>query len=52
MKKLLLILTLLLCAAVPSNAALVVATCGTVPITYTAGQVRQITVDTTGKICT
>lgn len=52
MKKILLVSALLLCTSVSSDAALVVATCGTPPVTYTVGQHRQITVDTSGKICT
>lgn len=52
MKKTLLAALLVLCCTVSSDAALVVATCGTAPITYTVGQVRQITVDTSGKVCT
>lgn len=42
---------LLACTSVSSDAALVVATCGTVPVTYTAGQIRQLTVDTNGNVC-
>lgn len=34
-----------------SSTATVVATCGTPPLTYTAGQSYAITMDTTGKLC-
>lgn len=41
--------------AVPAHAqttsAVVVATCGTPPVTYTPGQPNPITQDTTGKVC-
>jgi hypothetical protein len=54
MKKLFLIAALFLlpCAAhAQSTSAIVVASCGTPPAGYTAGQNRQITQDTTGKLC-
>lgn len=51
MKKLFFVLLIACCVPVSSEAALVVAACGTVPTTYTPGQVRQITVDTNGQIC-
>ncbi len=51
MKRLLLVSALLLCTLTSSDAALVVATCGSPPVTYTAGQVMRITVDTNGRIC-
>lgn len=51
MKKAALALLLLVLTSVSSDAALVVATCGTVPVTYTPGQMRDITVDTNGNTC-
>jgi hypothetical protein len=55
-KRLLLALALLLAPLGAAHAqlsnAVVVGTCGTPPATYTAGQTRQITQDTTGHACT
>jgi len=55
MKKLLLALGLLglsaIAAHAASQAATVVASCGTPPVTYTAGQSFPVTQDTTGKLC-
>lgn len=52
MTRLLLGVLMILISTLPSDAALVVATCGSPSQTYTVGTVRQITVDTNGKICT
>lgn len=35
-----------------SGGAIIVATCGTPPVTYPAGQLFPLTQDTTGKLCT
>lgn len=53
---LLLALVLLVMWGVYANAqsgsgALVVASCGTVPVTYAVGSTRQITVNTSGQVC-
>jgi len=38
--------------AAQTTTAVVVSSCGTPPTTYTAGQIRQITQDATGTLCT
>jgi hypothetical protein len=51
MKYVLAILAFLFCGAAQAQDALVVATCGTLPLAYAPGATRLLTVDTTGKLC-
>lgn len=51
MKRIALASLLLVLATVRGDAATVVATCGTLAQTYTAGTTQPITVDTNGRIC-
>lgn len=54
MKRLLIVATAFFLAAqarADNVEALVVATCGTVPVTYAVGSTRQVTVDTNGQVC-
>ncbi len=52
MKKIMLALALMLPLGTSADAAMVVTTCGTLPVAYPAGTTREWTVDTTGKLCT
>jgi hypothetical protein len=51
MKYVLAILAFLFCSAAQAQDALVVQTCGTLPLAYAPGATRLLTVDTTGKLC-
>lgn len=51
MKHVLAILAFLFCGAAHAQDALVVQTCGTLPLAYAPGATRLLTVDTTGKLC-
>lgn len=51
MKYILTLLAFLFCGAAQAQDALVVATCGTLPLAYAPGATRLLTVDTTGKLC-
>ena len=37
--------------AADSSGALVVATCGTLPLAYSVGSTRALTIDTNGLVC-
>src|ERR1700679_2400498 len=52
MKKLLLALFLLVPLSAQAQQAKVVASCGTVPLTYPAGSTQYQTVDVNGNLCT
>ena len=51
MKYVLTILAFLFCGAAQAQEALVVATCGTLPLAYAPGGPRPLTVDTNGRLC-
>jgi hypothetical protein len=51
MKYVFAILAFLFCSAAQAQDALVVQTCGTLPLAYAPGATRLLTVDTTGKLC-
>jgi hypothetical protein len=51
MKYILALLALLFCTGVHAQDALVVQACGTLPLAYTAGTTRPLTVDVNGKMC-